>query len=294
MMRAALLAAALASGAAAGNLRGTGRPPPASNGAAPAGVYRGSKAVLGREMEATVAVLSDKLMDLTITGAVDISCSGEAYTYDGVSTIRVDNLDSADDCVHKALSENGVTLRSIVYDAAADVITVSVQRGRMSVDVDLAHPAGLHRAAARIVRPPTALSEEPDARPLGATPAGTYSGEAIVFGERTDASVTVVDAATVDVRISGLISLSCPGERYTLDERSGAITLDNLGSADDCVAAALGAYGLALEGMAYDGASDVVTVTIAYAGLAIPFVLRHQADRPAGAAITVVAARPSA
>ena len=71
----------------------------------PSGDYSGSKTVLGETINAKISVTSDNLLDLSISGVIDLACTDEAYTLSGAE-IDLDNIDVDGDCAHDALKEN--------------------------------------------------------------------------------------------------------------------------------------------------------------------------------------------
>ena len=122
-------------------------------------------------------------MEFVIGGVIDIDCKDEAYTYDGASTITLDNVGTAGDCAHDALESNKVTLKSISYDNGSDEITVSVKYSVLSLDVVLSKSG----AVTVITTDSTPIAELVDTYydvfAANAAPSGSYSGSKTVLGE---------------------------------------------------------------------------------------------------------------
>jgi hypothetical protein len=83
----------------------------------PSGVYTGSKTVLGETINAQISVTSESLLDLQISGVIDLACTDEAYTM-GATEITLDHIDEAGDCAHDALEQNNVKLEKVRCDMA--------------------------------------------------------------------------------------------------------------------------------------------------------------------------------
>merc|ERR1711939_1066786 len=66
---------------------------------------------------------------------------------------------------------------------------------------------------------PTAVDEWPSW--VDATPSGTYKGSKSVLGEHVDASITIDSTSTIDLTVTGAISVGCKGEAYSYDASSG-------------------------------------------------------------------------
>jgi len=113
----------------------------ASVSSLPAGTYHGAKTILGETIDATVKIDDASKMDLTIKGAVSISCAGEGYKYDGSSAITLPGMKTAGDCVYEALQGEPVSIKSIAYDTSADQIKVTAKYTFVSVSVTLTKQA---------------------------------------------------------------------------------------------------------------------------------------------------------
>jgi C1A family cysteine protease len=115
--------------------------------ATPTGEYKGSKSILGVQINADLNVKSATSMDFSISGAVSISCSAETYAYDGSSTITIPGMSTAGDCVHDAIAqEPGLSIKSITYDSSADTITVEAKESFIGVSIVLSKSSGLSMA----------------------------------------------------------------------------------------------------------------------------------------------------
>ena len=104
--------------------------------AVPSGFYSGSKSLFGETINAVVNLKTATTLDFGISGDFTLDCKDEAYTVSG-SSVQITNIGVAGDCAHDALTENKITLKSIVYDSAADTITVSVKYSIANVDIVL-------------------------------------------------------------------------------------------------------------------------------------------------------------
>ena len=226
---------------------------PASLSTTPSGAYSGSKSVLGETINALVSVNSDTSMDLTISGVIELSCADEAYHLDG-SDVVVDNIDQDGDCAHDALAENGVTLKSVSYDDANDEITVSVKYSVLSIDLVLSKN-GEYR---------TVIT-------LADAPHGSYTGSKTVLGQKIETHIKVNSETSMDLAISGVISLSCTDESYHLD--GSEVVVDNLNVDGDCAHDALDENGVTFKSATYDESKDEVTVTVKYSVMTIDMVL---------------------
>jgi hypothetical protein len=226
---------------------------PSSLAATPSGAYSGSKTILGETINALVSVNSDTSMDLTISGVIDLSCADEAYHLDG-SEVVVENIDQDGDCAHDALAENDVTLKSVTYDDAKDEITVSVKYSVLSVDLILSKN-GEFRTVVN----------------LGDAPHGSYTGSKTVLGQKIETKIKVNSDTSIDLSISGVISLACTDEAYHLD--GNEVVVDNLAVDGDCAHDALAENGVTFKSATYDESKDEVTVSVKYSVMTIDMVL---------------------
>lgn len=107
------------------------------------------------------------------------------------------------------------------------------------------------------------------------TPTGTYKGTKSVLGQSVDATVTIDDASHFDFDISGVASISCKNEAFTLD--GGKFSVPGADTAGDCLHDALSQNNVALSSMTYDATSDEISVSVKYEGfLTVNVVLTHQ------------------
>ena len=102
----------------------------------PNGLYTGSKTLFGETINALVNLKTAGTLDFAISGDFTLDCKDEHYTVSG-NEIVLSDIEMAGDCAHDALTDNGITLKSIMYDAATDKITVSVKYSIANVDVVL-------------------------------------------------------------------------------------------------------------------------------------------------------------
>jgi len=102
----------------------------------PSGFYSGSKSLFGETINAQVNLKTATTLDFGISGDFVLDCKDEAYTVSG-SSIQITNIGVDGDCAHDALTENKITLKSIVYDSVKDTITVSVKYSIANVDIVL-------------------------------------------------------------------------------------------------------------------------------------------------------------
>jgi len=106
----------------------------------PAGKYQATKTVLGQTVTCTIVIASSSVFSFEVTGPVSISCLSEEYVYDpSTGTITLPKLSDPNDCLNKTLASQGVKLNSFSYDAAADVIHVSVKYSILTINLDLTH-----------------------------------------------------------------------------------------------------------------------------------------------------------
>ena len=237
---------------------------PADLTTTPSGAYSGSKTVLGQTINAMVSVNSDTSMDLSISGVISLACTDEAYHLDGKDVV-VDNIDQAGDCAHDALEENGVTLQGVTYDDSKDEITVSVKYSVMSIDLVLSKTGEFRIGVIQAL--------------LGA-PEGTYDGSKTVLGQNINAEVVVNSETSMDLSISGVISLACKDEAYHLD--GSDVVVDNIDQAGDCAHDALEENSVTLKSVSYDESKDEITVSVKYSVMSIDLVLsKASAARPA-------------
>jgi len=276
----ATMLAAIAAAASAEHLRGSMAALPAALlGAGPAGTYEGSETVLDQKINAKVVLTSDNAMDLSISGVVDINCSGEAYSFDGASgAITLNDVGTEGDCVHDALAKSGATLDGITYVAESDRIDVTVMYELLTLTMELDHvDAGMVSSVENLglVAPISDLYEKYFFRFLEATPSGTYTGETKVVGQKVAGTVTVVTDTSMDVTVAGPVSIDCKGEAFTYDGKGG-VTLDNADKDGDCIHEALDKYHASIMEISYDPASDSVKVTIKAGIIKVDLTLNHQ------------------
>ena len=102
----------------------------------PNGLYTGSKSLFGETINALVNLKTVNTLDFAISGDFTLDCKDEHYTVSG-NEIVLSDIGMVGDCAHDALTDNGITLKSITYDTANDKITVSVKYSIANVDVVL-------------------------------------------------------------------------------------------------------------------------------------------------------------
>jgi len=225
----------------------------------PTGIYAGSKTVLGETINAQVTIESATSLEFTISGLIDIDCIGEEYTMSG-SDISITHITESGDCAHDALADNSVTLKGITYNDSSDEITVSVKYSVMSIDLTLSKTGAIGWKITSL--PPLSLS---------AAPTGNYFGSVTKLGQTVNTEVDVIDATTMNLKITGIINIDCAGEAYSM---SGSdITVDHVTESGDCAHDALDSNNVELKSITYDEANDEVTVTVKYSVMTIPVVL---------------------
>jgi len=107
------------------------------------------------------------------------------------------------------------------------------------------------------------------------TPSGTYKGTKSVLGQSVDATVTIDDASHFDMDISGVASISCKNEAYTLS--GGKFSVPGATTSGDCLHDALTSNNVALSSMTYDATSDEISVSVKYESfLTVSVVLSKQ------------------
>ena len=102
-------------------------------------------------------------------------------------------------------------------------------------------------------------------------PSGSYSGSKTVFGETVNAVVNFQDSSKLDFEVSGAFTLNCFGESYTMNANN--VVLSNIGNVGDCAHDALVDNSVTLNGIAYDQASNQITVSVKYSIAKIDILL---------------------
>lgn len=100
----------------------------------PTGTYCGTKTVFGETINGLVNIKSTELLDFSISGDFTISCVDEQYKLDG-SNVIMTGIDMEGDCLHDALTDNKITLSSIVYDSQTNQIDVTVKYSIATIDI---------------------------------------------------------------------------------------------------------------------------------------------------------------
>ena len=90
--------------------------------------------------------------------------------------------------------------------------------------------------------------------------AHTDTGSVTKLGQTVNAEVDVIDSGSMNIVLSGAISVDCDAEEYSYDGDK-TITVPGADTAGDCVHDALDTYGASLKGITYAAAADEVTVT---------------------------------
>lgn len=92
------------------------------------------------------------------------------------------------------------------------------------------------------------------------SPSGQYEGSKAVLG--VDITCDMRVRSTVDIVISGPISLECDNESYTFE--GTILTLDDVDENGDCVHDQLKKEDVTLKSITYDAPSDVLTLNVKY------------------------------
>ena len=100
----------------------------------PTGTYCGTKTVFGETINGLVNIKSSELLDFSISGDFTISCSDEYYKLDD-SNIIMTGINTVGDCLHDTLTDNKITLNSIVYDNQKNQIDVTVKYSIATIDI---------------------------------------------------------------------------------------------------------------------------------------------------------------
>jgi len=216
----------------------------------PAGVYHGTKSVLGQNVDTTLTINADGTLNFIVAGVVSINCNEEAFSYAN-DAITLSNLASPTDCVAEALSSNHVSLKDITYDPTANRVTVDLKYSVVTISIPLDHQSTL----ASLVASRFALYALND-------PSGTYKGTKTVLGQTVAVTASITDSSHFALTITGAISTSCPDEQYSYDSSSNVINLPNLGSSSDCVNKAMSDNGVEFKSLTYTPASDEITLTV--------------------------------
>jgi len=89
---------------------------------------------------------------------------------------------------------------------------------------------------------------------LATAPGGSYQGSVTKLGQTVTTQVNVVDGSTMDLKISGLFTIDCAGEDYTISDAD--IIVDGVKTAGDCVHDGLDANHVTLVGITLGGPPD--------------------------------------
>jgi hypothetical protein len=109
---------------------------------------------------------------------------------------------------------------------------------------------------------------------LAAAPTGSYEGSVTKLGQTITTHVDVVDESKMNLKISGMFSIDCPEEAYTI---SGSdISVDGAETPGNCVHDGLDDNHVKLDGITYDEAGDEITVAVKSLGMSIDTVLVKQ------------------
>lgn len=105
-------------------------------GAKPSGEYSGSADMLGITFKSTVRVDSAAKADMTIAASgllsFNIDCPGESFSVASGGSVHVG---TGGDCLHRGLSKQGITLKSVKYNGGADKLTVVANK--LGLDITL-------------------------------------------------------------------------------------------------------------------------------------------------------------
>jgi len=112
----------------------------------------------------------------------------------------------------------------------------------------------------------------------GPVPSGVYAGSTSVLGQTLAMTITVVDASTGSIVVSGAVSVSCPNESYNY--ANGVITLPNSGNNGDCVHDSLAKTGATISSITFSPDSNIIISQIKYSFLTISIRLKHQDVAP--------------
>ena len=240
-------------------------------GASPSGEYSGSANMLGITFKSTVRVDSAAKADMTIAASgllsFNINCREESFSVTSGGSVHVG---TGGDCLHKGLSKQGITLKSVKYNGGADKLTVVANK--LGLDVTLVlnkkHFASAEADASHVFAA--------DADAAGASPSGEYSGSANMLGITFKSTVRVDSAAKADMTIaaSGLLSfnINCREESFSVTS-GGSV---HVGTGGDCLHKGLSKQGITLKSVKYNGGADKLTVVANKLGLDVTLVLNKK------------------
>lgn len=105
---------------------------------APSGTYEGDMKLFGIKVDAIMRFddADPSYLDFKISGTIALECDHEAFTF-ASGTISITGVNTAGDCVHDALSSNGVGLSGVTYDAKTDQVTITVTYNGLPVPLSL-------------------------------------------------------------------------------------------------------------------------------------------------------------
>jgi len=242
----------------------------------PSGAYTGSKTILGEEIAATLTFKSATELEFSITGALAVECDNESFTFDSSSgAISLPGADISGDCLHDALSDNSVTLKSVTYDASSDSIAVEVKYSILTITLDLTK-SGLVLSKSPDVLPMPVLFDRYYAVFAAQSPNGTYVGSKSALGKSFTATVVFnTTASTFDFSVTGPVSITCNGEAYTYTD--GKLNVPGLTADGDCLHDTLAKQHVTLKTFSYDSSANALNVKVGYSIISISLTLKHQA-----------------
>merc|ERR1712096_349794 len=155
---------------------------------------------------------------------------------------------------HDFDSKEGVTVKSITYNPDSDEITLKVTKSIITVNF--------------VLKKVTLLNA------LLTAPSGKYHGEKSVVGQDFKGDIAITDGSTLSVSISGAITMSCPGEKYTYDATSKIVSLTNQATEGDCVHDFDSREGVTVKSITYNPDSDEITLKVTKSIITVNFVLK--------------------
>jgi C1A family cysteine protease len=137
------------------------------------------------------------------------------------------------------------------------------------------YPTGAKAVSSLSTELKTPFERAIEAMYAATTPTGTYKGTKSVLGQSVDVTVKIDDASHFDFDISGVATLSCKNEEFSLS--GGNFVVPGATKSGDCIHDALSQNNVALSSMTYDATSDEISVSVKYESfLTVSVVLSKQ------------------
>eukprot|EP00301_Raphidiophrys_heterophryoidea_P008952 c13247_g1_i1.p1 GENE.c13247_g1_i1~~c13247_g1_i1.p1 ORF type:complete len:557 (-),score=154.31 c13247_g1_i1:122-1792(-) len=240
----------------------------------PSGTYVADQNIFGLEITSTIVIGSDEF-NFEIASPISVTCPDEAYTIDG-SEIVITNFNQPGDCMGGLSQQWDVTLSKLTFDDVANTVTAAVSFAGLPITLTYtqSHGVVVSKAKPMFSAKEDMLSAiQTRARTALADPAGEYKGSKSVMGQTVDTVLVINSDGTLNFQVSGVVSINCNEEAFTFANNDIAIT--NINNNGDCVHDALSTNHVTLKEIAFNSASNEVTVTLKYSVVSIVLPLEH-------------------